>query len=293
MELLDTAVIDGEGNKNYSQFGVDYVEPFDTDYEFGTEENPGENPPDEPQQPEEKKDKDDATVFTYAIALKKVDPEGNELVGAKFKLRGVTVTEKSKGYYKVATYSHAATADFGTEIETDDHGVLVVEGLPTKWDVEIMETEAPAGFNKLTDTLTLKPFKTGEEVTTTATVTYKDIDGVKTSITTTTVEYKNASGTIAKKVTVGDADPVYYGADGTEITAANFNTAIAAYAAAEVDETTVTKNNDNVATIEVVNNAGAELPSTGGIGTTIFYVLGSILVICAGVVLVTRRRMSA
>ena len=42
----------------------------------------------------------------------------------------------------------------------------------------------------------------------------------------------------------------------------------------------------------VVNNAGTELPSTGGIGTTIFYIIGAILVIGAGVVLVTRRRMN-
>ena len=41
----------------------------------------------------------------------------------------------------------------------------------------------------------------------------------------------------------------------------------------------------------VVNNAGTELPSTGGIGTTIFYIIGAILVVGAGVVLVTRRRM--
>ena len=43
----------------------------------------------------------------------------------------------------------------------------------------------------------------------------------------------------------------------------------------------------------VVNNAGSTLPSTGGIGTTIFYVVGAILVVGAGVVLITRRRMSA
>jgi LPXTG-motif cell wall-anchored protein len=44
--------------------------------------------------------------------------------------------------------------------------------------------------------------------------------------------------------------------------------------------------------VNIENNKGSELPSTGGIGTTIFYVLGSVLVIFAGVVLVTRRRMS-
>ena len=40
----------------------------------------------------------------------------------------------------------------------------------------------------------------------------------------------------------------------------------------------------------VVNNAGAELPSTGGIGTTLFYVIGTILVLGAGVVLVAKKR---
>ena len=44
---------------------------------------------------------------------------------------------------------------------------------------------------------------------------------------------------------------------------------------------------------QVKNNKGTVLPSTGGIGTTIFYVVGAILVIGAGVVLVTRRRMDA
>ena len=43
----------------------------------------------------------------------------------------------------------------------------------------------------------------------------------------------------------------------------------------------------------VTNNAGSTLPTTGGIGTTIFYVVGAILVVGAGVILITRRRMSA
>ena len=44
---------------------------------------------------------------------------------------------------------------------------------------------------------------------------------------------------------------------------------------------------------EIQNLSGTELPSTGGIGTTIFYVLGSILVVAAGVLLVTKKRMSS
>lgn len=44
---------------------------------------------------------------------------------------------------------------------------------------------------------------------------------------------------------------------------------------------------------EVNNQSGTELPSTGGIGTTIFYILGGILVVGAIVLLVTKKRMSA
>lgn len=44
-------------------------------------------------------------------------------------------------------------------------------------------------------------------------------------------------------------------------------------------------------TLQVRNNAGSTLPSTGGIGTTVFYVLGSILVLGAVILLVTKRRM--
>ena len=44
--------------------------------------------------------------------------------------------------------------------------------------------------------------------------------------------------------------------------------------------------------VKVLNQTGAELPSTGGMGTTIFYVLGTVLVLGAGILLITKRRMS-
>lgn len=47
-----------------------------------------------------------------------------------------------------------------------------------------------------------------------------------------------------------------------------------------------------VVSANIENQSGAQLPSTGGIGTTIFYVLGSVLVIGAAVLLVTKKRMS-
>lgn len=53
------------------------------------------------------------------------------------------------------------------------------------------------------------------------------------------------------------------------------------------------KNNQDALTASVVNYAGSQLPETGGIGTTIFYVVGVVLMLGAGVLLITKRRMSA
>ena len=44
--------------------------------------------------------------------------------------------------------------------------------------------------------------------------------------------------------------------------------------------------------VTVENFSGVELPSTGGIGTTIFYALGGLLAVGAAVFLVTKKRMS-
>ena len=44
--------------------------------------------------------------------------------------------------------------------------------------------------------------------------------------------------------------------------------------------------------VQVINKPGQPLPSTGGMGTTLFYVLGSVLALAAVVLLVTKKRMS-
>ena len=44
--------------------------------------------------------------------------------------------------------------------------------------------------------------------------------------------------------------------------------------------------------VQVANNKGSTLPSTGGIGTTLFYVIGSVLMAVAAVLLVTKKRMN-
>lgn len=48
-----------------------------------------------------------------------------------------------------------------------------------------------------------------------------------------------------------------------------------------------------VVSMNVKNSKGSTLPTTGGMGTTIFYVVGSILVLGAAILLITKKRMSA
>ena len=46
-------------------------------------------------------------------------------------------------------------------------------------------------------------------------------------------------------------------------------------------------------TVGVRNSAGSTLPSTGGMGTTIFYIIGGLMVAASAVLLVTKKRMTA
>ena len=61
-----------------------------------------------------------------------------------------------------------------------------------------------------------------------------------------------------------------------------------------VGEITLTSNvTDGSLSADVVNKAGATLPSTGGMGTTLLYVIGSVLVVGAAVLLIVKKRMGA
>ena len=64
---------------------------------------------------------------------------------------------------------------------------------------------------------------------------------------------------------------------------------------ATVDDNTanpITATDDIIKTVQVVNNAGSTLPSTGGMGTKLFYAVGGILMAGAAIVLVVRKRRS-
>jgi fimbrial isopeptide formation D2 family protein/LPXTG-motif cell wall-anchored protein len=59
----------------------------------------------------------------------------------------------------------------------------------------------------------------------------------------------------------------------------------------DIDSDQETTDTKTTITNNIVNNAGSVLPSTGGIGTTIFYVVGGLLIVAAIVLLVSKKRM--
>lgn len=219
--VTEKAAIDGTGNTNKVTVTWTTID--------GGEPDPG------------KKIEKEETIFTYAIALKKVNNEGKALPDAVFEFPFYvqSTPDATDGAYIYA--GENAAEGLTKQITTPADGVIIVKGVKTG-SYEITEVTAPAGYNKLTAPVTVKAVKTGE--TSTHTTVYLDENGNTTNETTNVIEVKVDIENIAA-------------------------TAVA-----------------------VVNKAGTELPSTGGMGTTVFYVLGAVLVLGAVVLLVTKKRMN-
>lgn len=60
----------------------------------------------------------------------------------------------------------------------------------------------------------------------------------------------------------------------------------------ETDPTIIEKVDPEIKGTEIDNTPGVQLPSTGGIGTTIFYVVGGAMVLCGIVMFITKRRIA-
>lgn len=217
--VTDKAAIDGNGNTNKVTL---------------TWTTEGSEQPD----PNNKIDTEE-TIYTYAIALKKVNNKGVALPNAEFEFPFyVQSTADTDGAYIYA--GDTAKDGLTKQITTPADGVIVVKGVKSG-RYEITEFKAPDGYNKLTTPVTVEAVKTSS--TTTSKTVYLDENGNVTNETTAT-EVKVELANIAATAVV------------------------------------------------VVNKAGTELPSTGGMGTTVFYVLGAVLVLGAVVLLVTKKRMS-
>lgn len=204
---------------------------------------------------------DSTNVYNATINVKKTDASGTTLAGAGFVLtRTVTVGETpTTQYYKFTP----ADAEAGTTAT-----------------VTWVTDQAEATELMSSDDGKLYPVKT-----TTTTTTDPD-DPEKTTTTTT----KEADTSKPAQAFSGLTDGTYTLVESTVPRGYNK----AADTTVTIDGASVTEalSQGNLQRDqEIVNRTGSTLPSTGGIGTTVLYVVGGLLVVGAGVALVTKRKM--
>lgn len=171
---------------------------------------------------------DETKTYTFKFDIIKTDSDGKVLDGAKFELydaqtgdNKIALVKEDNGEYRVATEAEKEKDGFTSAVI--EAGRATVKGLDANTTYWLEETEAPAGYNKLSGRVDVK---------------------IKNDNLTTTMDKD---------------DNTWGSGDGG---------------------------------VHITNKTGAELPSTGGMGTTIFYIIGSVLVLAAVVLLIVRKRMS-
>ena len=236
-------------------------------------------------------------TYVTAIELTKVNADSEKLDGAKFRLEGdrinvVFVNEEifeaseSGTWYRLKDGTYTETAP--TFTVKDDEGNVITPGNEDKYDPTVAED------GTVTYTTYAKVEKVTKETNKEHIVTEGYVkDGVLLFEGLSAGEYEitelvapNGYNLLTDpiKVTIEFGEPVTGSTDCTW----TFN-----FSGQDDHLNNTTPSNNGFAQITVMNSTGVELPSTGGIGTTIFYVVGGILVIGAGILLVTKKRMNA
>jgi fimbrial isopeptide formation D2 family protein/LPXTG-motif cell wall-anchored protein len=214
-------------------------------------------------------------TFTTEITVRKVDQDGKPLSNVEFTLTGKVAHNVLEYYEKFV------------EDNTDGQYYRLNDGTYT--------TSAPGS----TDPVTGKTFDSDAYESTTTKyklvhdeyVTSQDENTAKKVVATT-----GANGTITftglsegtYTITETGVPDGYTGVDPINVNITfRYDTRTSSW---KFFATGADPDGDNTFTVSVVNKTGVELPSTGGIGTTIFYILGGLLVVGAAVILVARRK---
>lgn len=266
--LNENAVIAGDGNPN----DVKLSYSNDPNNSGNGSVEPPENPnKPEPTHPTGETPKKEVVTYTTELTILKTDEDKKFLPGVEFTLTGngvnivlvteETFTEAADGeYWKLKDGTYTTTAPTVADDETDN--TADYDDVSKKYT---KTTSVVAKGNGQTET------KVVGTVQADGTVTFKGLGAGEYTIT----ETKTLPG-------YNTIDPITF----TLTFDANTKTF-------KSDSDKVTVGTDNTLDTSIVNQKGSLLPSTGGIGTTIFYVVGGILVIGAGILLVTKRRMKA
>ena len=215
-------------------------------------------------------------TYVTQIKLTKVDQDGNALNGAEFTLTGTNLTK-----VKFTTATNFTEAADGSYYKLKSGAYT--ETAPTDETADLYESTTTK-YTKTTSTNVVEASGSGADANVKA---FVGDDGIlyftgldKGTYTLTETTTPTGFNTI---------DPINFEIKGTidgatatvggNITWSSDNQNLTWNEASQTFEITIT------------NIAGKLLPSTGGIGTTIFYVAGTILVLGAAVLLITKKRM--
>lgn len=281
---LNKDAVIGNANSNTgnpNKVDLEYSNNPNNDGE-GATNPPSENPTEpNPQQPTGKTPEKEVTTYTTELAIKKVDGQGNILTGAEFALTGesVNVVVVTGQYYKYMGEGKGHYYKLITGAYTDMAPVL--EDDPTTEDVDEKNSQYYAeprtpDYN-LVNTVTLDSLDSPTEynirgfVDENGLVKFTGLGaGTYTITETVTPQGYNTIDPIRFSISF-DADNKIFESDNTKVMVIGAT---------------------NTLYSQITNVSGSTLPSTGGTGTTLFYIFGSILFVSAVVLLVTKKRMA-
>ncbi len=277
----ENAVIGNAGNPNTASL------TYSNNPNDSSDGNPSTNPKPESDHPTGESLPDKTLTFVTELDITKYADSltGAKLDGAQFVLSGTSTVTTAKTYdsfvedpngiyYKLTDNTYTTTIPHG-DIKDADGNVKVASN----------ESSYDSTTTRYSPTKTTE-YKTEDK---TVALTGTTAGGGKLSFkglgagTYTLTELKAPDG-------YNVAEPVTF-----TITATNIPTTVSTG-----NETCSWTSNNGAVTADstgklqtnVIDKKGNTLPSTGGVGTTVFYVLGSVLVVAAGVTLVTRKRLS-
>lgn len=205
-------------------------------------------------------------VYDTNIELTKVDEKGGKLTGAKFKIEGNSskVNVINSEVYKEDTTGTWYRLKDGTYTET-----APTAATNAQYDGETKYAKVTEiNKDKVNDTYVAEGWVKSD-----STLSFNGLgEGTYTITEIVAPEGYNLLSQPISVVVTFDADSKAFTAtvDGEDATITN-----------------------NVIKLDVKNKQGNELPSTGGMGTRVFYILGTVLVLGAGIILVSRKRASS
>ena len=284
---------------NGKEIIVEYSSVLNSNAKLGAIGNPNEvylkfsnNPNSEDDSEEGKTPTDKVTVFTYEIKTLKVEPTSDPAI-IEDAYDMLTDTEKAD-YVKVGDKWQKVQALNGA-------GFTLFKKVP---EASLQEPQKSGKKNSFTEAKEKgNVVQSGDEWYIAA---YDEITGVTTFEfvgtdagdyklveTTTPAGYNSVADvdfTVAATYETTSDDPVLTDLTVTPTTA-GFVVTAKEYGTDTTGDTSDDETSDrSILETKILNRKGTELPSTGGVGTTLFYVFGSMLVIAAAVYFVTKKR---